>query len=292
MRLTIRTATSQDRPRILEISAQIWEGEDDIPGVLDEWLDDEAGEMTVACLDERPIAFAFQSWLYPGYAWIQGIRTDPAFRGRGAGRAITEHFIARAGELGAARVGLSTHVDNRASIRIIESYGFRRIASYALVESTDRTAFEATKRASTAEPIRPDEAASFVRSSSYLRVANGRIPWIWKMYPFDGAWPFLVERLSYRRGVRRGGRLRSLVGVSPGSEAEPAFVSFLDGPPDDLGALLSRARDDLLPPRFVFMIPKSEEEEAPALGVLRQIGYRAWTDFEADVLHCELALVG
>ena len=84
----LRRATADDKPRILEISSQIWEGEDYVPGVIDRWLTDEAGEVVVALADGVLTGFARHSLLLPGFAWFEGIRTDPARQNRGRARPI------------------------------------------------------------------------------------------------------------------------------------------------------------------------------------------------------------
>ena len=78
MAFELRLATSEDRPRILEISAQIWEGEDYVPAVIDDWLSAPGSELLVATLAGELIAFAHLQWLSPHYVWLEGIRTDPA----------------------------------------------------------------------------------------------------------------------------------------------------------------------------------------------------------------------
>jgi len=299
----IRHATLDDRDRILEISAQIWEGDDYIHWVIDDWYGDANGEFVVAEICGRVDAFSFRSWLFPGYAWLQGIRTDPACQGRGIGRAITEHFLEGAREDGADRVGLSTFIDNKASIHIIESYGFRRIASYIYGESPKEGALRAPQIGRNAPPrtetIGGDEAAAFLRSSAFLTVCNGRIPWIWKMYPFDETEELIFQRIPYWKGVRRNGRLVSLVGATPGEdEQDAAFISFLDGVPEHLASLLVQAAQDLkfgnAPARLEMMLPKrttdSESDEIPAVLAARVAGVEVWSNFAPDTYNYELTL--
>ena len=48
--ITLRKAIASDKPRITEISSQIWDGEDYVPDVLDDWLANLNGEVIVAML--------------------------------------------------------------------------------------------------------------------------------------------------------------------------------------------------------------------------------------------------
>jgi GNAT superfamily N-acetyltransferase len=113
MRLILRRATPDDKPRILEIVAQIWEGDDDVPAVIDGWLADENGEVTVAALDGEVISFAGFSWLLPGYAWFEGLRTEPTRRNIGAAKAIIHYFLDKARAGGAQGAGLRCGVQLR-----------------------------------------------------------------------------------------------------------------------------------------------------------------------------------
>ena len=45
MSLVLRPVTLEDRPRVLEISSQIWDGEDYVPEQFAEWLADRHGEV-------------------------------------------------------------------------------------------------------------------------------------------------------------------------------------------------------------------------------------------------------
>jgi len=296
----IRRATPEDRGRILEISAQIWEGEDYIHWVIDDWYGSADGEFVVAEIDGLVVAFSFRSWLFPGYAWLQGIRTDPACQGRGVGRAITEHFLQEARKEGADRIGLSTYVDNEASIHIIESYGFELQASYIYAETLNEQPLESLSFPTVRmEEIKADEAGAFLRSSSFFETCSGRIPWIWKMYPFDETEDLIFEHVPYWRGVRRSGRLVSLIGATPGEdETDAAFLSFLDGKVEHLPTLLARAAGDLKhgerPARFEAMLPKRTTDalsnEIAAVRAARTVGLKSWNDFAADTFNYEMRL--
>ncbi len=130
MGIELRRARSDDKPRILEISSQIWEGNDYVPFIVDDWLSDAGGEFVVALVDGLLVGFAHRTYLAPGYAWLEGIRTDPAHRGTGAAKEITRHFLEGVREERADRVGLSTHIENEASIHIIRSSGFEEVARF------------------------------------------------------------------------------------------------------------------------------------------------------------------
>ncbi|HHR85460.1 MAG TPA: GNAT family N-acetyltransferase, partial [Candidatus Acetothermia bacterium] len=126
--MTLRKATAADKPRITKISSQIWDGDDYVPEVLDDWLADPNGEVIVAIVDGKLISFARRSYILPGYAWFEGARTDPAYRNSGVAQEISHYFLQAVQREGADKIGLSTYIDNEASIHIIEKNGFRKVA--------------------------------------------------------------------------------------------------------------------------------------------------------------------
>ena len=84
MKIALRKAVATDKERIADISSQIWEGDDYVASVFDDWLADKSGEVIVVLLDGKLIGFARRTYLLPGYAWFEGIRTDPAYHNTGA----------------------------------------------------------------------------------------------------------------------------------------------------------------------------------------------------------------
>ena len=138
MNVEVRPLTAEDRSRVLEISSLIWDGDDWVPDALDSWFGSEEGQAVAAVLDGRLIGFARRAWILPGHAWFEALRSDPAARGCGAGRAITEHLIDGARRDGAEAIHLSTYIDNEASIT-----------------SSSRTAFDGLRRSPTSRRTSP-----------------------------------------------------------------------------------------------------------------------------------------
>ncbi len=50
--IEIRRAELRDKPRIVEISSKIWDGEDYLPLIFEKWVDEEGGEFSVITVDD------------------------------------------------------------------------------------------------------------------------------------------------------------------------------------------------------------------------------------------------
>lgn len=289
--LVIRPLLPEDRPRVLDICSQIWDGEDYVPEIVDQWIEDREGEAVGAVLDGRLIAFAHRTWLHQGIAWFEGIRTDPAHRGRGAGKAITEHFIEGARRDGAQRICLSTYIDNEASIHIIERYGFRRVASFALLEKDIEASLEAAAGDPRIEPVSASEALAFIDRSDFLRLAQRRFPRGWRFFPFDVDPQAETARLRTRWGLRVDGQLQALVCIrQPVDGKGPFTLGFLDGDRDGVRVLLREVHRRYAGRHALAMVPKTETDEPVLLDVLRESGYATWDDFAAAVFVYERTL--
>ena len=289
--IELRPATPEDRPRIVEISSQIWDGHDYVPELLDEWFADADGEVVGAVLDGRLVGFARRTWLAPRLAWFEGIRTDPASRGRGVGRAITEHLIHQAGAAGAARICLSTYVDNEASIHIIESCGFERVATFVYRERpADAPPIEVGLEA---DPhivgVTEEETIDFVADSSFLRLANRRFPRGWRFFPFDHDPAAAVARMSVRLGWRSS-RLEALLCSRWPPGAPKTVVNFLDGEPKAMRELLRYALALYPASEIAFMVPAAGGLVAAVDPLLEEHGFALWADGDPDVFLYELSM--
>lgn len=125
--LHIRPARADDRAAILEVVKTIWNGEDYIPEVWDEWLADGDGALLVGETGGLPVALAKISALGLGEDWFHGLRVDPAWRGHGFGRAMMRRCIALTHARGARTLRYLTDDGNTTMHRMGRAHGFQLI---------------------------------------------------------------------------------------------------------------------------------------------------------------------
>jgi RimJ/RimL family protein N-acetyltransferase len=286
--LTFRRARPEDKPRILEIAAEVWDGEDYIPDVIDDWLAADHAVLVAALAGETLVGFARYVRQWPGYAWFEGLRTAAEWRGRGAAKAMTGYLLALAQADGMARVGLSTYVENLASQRVIAAFGFRRVAGFVYLEAEAEAAARAAADPTTvAVPVTPADALSFITgreattSPGFLQAAHGFLPQGWMFHPFAACPERIVAEWGQWWGVREDG-LRALLGLGRPTHGQQVFtLDYLDGEP---AAMTTLARHALRLAAGYAHIEAMAPPDHPALAVLREVGFRAWNDFMADVL--------
>ncbi len=293
MDMTFRLATPADKPRILEIAAQVWEGDDYVPDVIDDWLALGSAALIAACVGDTLVAFGRYDRILPDYVWLEGLRTDPAWQGRGIAKALTTHMLARAHADGAYRIGLSTYLDNLASQRTVESHGFKRTAEFVYLEArADAPARGQAQPSATAVEMAAAEAAEFIARSASMALGRGFLPQGWRFHPFTHNPQKALAAMAHLLGIRRGGQLAALLCLGkPVHGPQVVSIGFLEGEPDDMIELARHALHLAAAARCVeAMAPRQGEAAAPALAVLQHLGFTVWNDGAADVFVYERQL--
>ncbi|PQA38503.1 GNAT family N-acetyltransferase [Amnimonas aquatica] len=88
------------------------------------------GSLLLAWLDGHCIGAVGLRRLAPGVAEMKRLFVQPGHQGSGAGRALVEAFIARAGVLGYRRIRLDTLRSLTAALALYRHHGFVEIAPY------------------------------------------------------------------------------------------------------------------------------------------------------------------
>lgn len=226
-RWVIRSAQPQDRADVEEISAQIWEGQDYVPEVWEEWLADPYGEFSVVELKGRVVAFGKLTRLADDEWWLQGLRVHPAYRRLGVAALLQAHQIEVAERVGQGMLRLATASSNRAVHRMVARDGFRRVAEFQYC-SADPLPGPCPLRV--LDPADLDDAWRQIEGSPILQAAGG-------LYEVSWRWLTLTrERLAAHLaagevwGVDLEGRLAALAIVpQPPPGAEWLWADYLEG---------------------------------------------------------------
>jgi GNAT superfamily N-acetyltransferase len=122
--LTIRPLRPADRERVLEIVADVWDGHDYLPQVLDDWLADPAGNLQAGELDGVVVAVHRWRPIQRSIAYYEGMRVAKDHRRQGIGRAMLRAAIEEVRGLEGYEV-LRLATGNPHARALFESEGFR-----------------------------------------------------------------------------------------------------------------------------------------------------------------------
>ena len=127
MKLYFRDLTKKDIPAILDISKDIWEGDDYIPDVIERWLNDKDNLAYGAFLEEemKELIGLGRVKMFPnGVAWLEGGRVKMTHQKQGIGRDLMKYAIDYAIQLGAKVAQYDTSSRNFGSRSLAKFHGF------------------------------------------------------------------------------------------------------------------------------------------------------------------------
>jgi len=129
MRLFFRKLTTDDIPAIEDISKDIWEGEDYIPQVIENWLQDKNCMNYGTFLDEKReemVGFGRVKLFAKEIAWLEGGRVKTEYQKQGIGREMIKYAIDYASSLEVKAAQFDTSSKNIGSVALAKHFGFKR----------------------------------------------------------------------------------------------------------------------------------------------------------------------
>ncbi|HEX6488933.1 MAG TPA: GNAT family N-acetyltransferase [Candidatus Dormibacteraeota bacterium] len=263
--IELRPLRPTDRQRVEEMVADVWEGNDYLPLVFDEWISDPAAAFSGAELDGVLVGVQRLRPLGGGVLWYEGLRVASTHRRLGVAREMLRAAIDEARHNGASEIRLATA--NPHAIALFTSEGFQ-----LRVRAVRWEAFrlEGDDPPRIPSPPEAEAMAEWVRQDPAFAAVGGVAA------DFDGAWTPTAATLAAHA---EAGLLR----VGPGGRALAAVrggrfrwhhlpVTFLAGSGGSLDDLLLRLRfeadaEDL--DGVIVWVP----EDHPAAGQLAAGGY-------------------
>jgi len=128
MKVYFRELTREDIPAIKDISKDIWDGDDYIPHVIDNWLQDKNSMNYGTFKDEKRtelIGFGRVKLYNNDVAWLEGGRIKVLYQGQGIGKLQLGYAVDYAAKSGVKVAQYDTASDNFASISLAKYYGFK-----------------------------------------------------------------------------------------------------------------------------------------------------------------------
>ncbi len=135
LEVVIRAARPEDTPDVMELTSHIWDGEDYVPQVWADWLQDAHGCLLAAEYEGRVVGLAKLSESTPEDWWMQGLRVHPEFEGHGIASRLNNAILHFWQEHGRGAVRLSTHVDRFPVHHMCERTGFIKVGEYTYFQA-------------------------------------------------------------------------------------------------------------------------------------------------------------
>ncbi|HLZ94325.1 MAG TPA: GNAT family N-acetyltransferase [Candidatus Dormibacteraeota bacterium] len=217
--LTIRPVRPADRTRVVELTRDVWEGDDYIPRVFDEWLADAGAEFQAVEVDGEVVGVQRVRPYAPGLVWYEGLRVASSHRRRGIARAMLRSAIDEARDQGFKEMRLAT--GNEDAVPLFEAAGFKRLVD---VRWWRGLRVEGGDPARIPDPKEAERLWSSVAQSSGLELYHG------VSADFNGARDLGAEELAHlaSSGMLRaapGGRAVAGLRAAWGNNLAVAFVA-------------------------------------------------------------------
>jgi predicted N-acetyltransferase YhbS len=135
LEVLIRPARQEDTPDMIEVTNRIWDGQDYIPQVWAEWLEDARGCLLVAEYEGRVVGLAKLTEITPEDWWMQGLRVHPEFQGHGIASKLNDAVLDYWQEHGRGAVRLSTHIERYPVHHMCERTGFVKAGEYSYFQA-------------------------------------------------------------------------------------------------------------------------------------------------------------
>lgn len=122
-----RPALERDLDEIKEFCKAIWDGQDYVPEVINDWFHDPQGIFAVTEYAGHAIACSKITWLADGQWWLEGFRVDPSYQGLKIGSLIHHYVDQWWLDHGDGMLRLMTSSKNQAVHHLCEITGFRKL---------------------------------------------------------------------------------------------------------------------------------------------------------------------
>ncbi|GAB4422181.1 MAG: hypothetical protein Kow00106_19340 [Anaerolineae bacterium] len=293
--LVIRSAQPDDRAALEAIAAQIWDGNDYLPRVLDAWLSDPYDGFFVATLRDRVIGVCKITRLDDEEWWLEGLRVDPAFQGHGFGRILHHFAVNHVRQHGEGVLRFSTSSENSAVQRLARETGFSRVAVFLPLgaDALDEPLVHLV-------PLLPADAPrirAWLDRSAHFAACQRSLEWNWSFYFLTDA--RLHERLAaglvygWPDAAAPEGLRGLLIANSTERDRWPdqpvLKLAYLEAAPADLTALALDARRLAAQLGRVYVRLKALDQPE-VLSALEQAGYLCESDHHLYLYAREVSL--
>ena len=176
-----RPAGEGDREDVFEFCKGIWEGDDYVPYVWDDWIRDTSGLLAVAEFNGHAIGCSKITRISQGQWWLEGFRVDPKYQGLKVGAYLHNHVTNWWLENGDGIIRLMTDAGNFAVHHLCDKTGYNKVG-----EVCGYKAAPLDEPASSFIPVSDTvEGAVFAMQSESIKSTGGLVDLGWRICKLD-----------------------------------------------------------------------------------------------------------
>ena len=186
LNVVCRPALIKDTPDVMDLTCNIWDGEDYVPAVWTEWLCDATGELAVAECDNRVIGLGKLTRLSSEDWWLEGLRVHPDFEGAGIASQLHDYLLGIWLNKGSGKIRLATASFRHPIHHLCKRTGFKKIGEFTIYQRTISEPEDTNLKKQNFQLITSQEiskALDFALSSPMIPLSYGLIDLDWKWAP-------------------------------------------------------------------------------------------------------------
>jgi len=223
-----REINFSDKKDVLRISSQIWEGDDYIAGVFDEWVKADDGLFTGYWVDNTLIGFGRMRFLTQSDIWLEALRKDPQTKINGVGNKIAQYCINQLMGKKIKSIRFATYFGNIPSIKLNEKLGFTKVLTLSLKELDISDYHINTVENNIMHNVEFESLHQYVIDSNYLYETKNFISKGWVVHQFtkellEGFYSENNYAVNLKDGTIKGSILFCDAGYK-----DVCWISFID----------------------------------------------------------------
>jgi len=224
----IRKIELSDKKEVLRISSQIWDGDDYVKFVFDEWAADTKNLFAGYWENGKLIGFGRMRFLTLADIWLEALRKNTQTNIKGVGYKIAKYYMEHLKGKRIRSIRFSTYFGNKASIKLNEKLGFKRILKLSLKELLISNYQVKQINKAITEDIDFEKLNQYIFNSSYLKGTKNFIGKGWVVHHYSKR--LLEEFYSEKQYALfiKNGEIKGAIIFSNVSYNNVFWISFIE----------------------------------------------------------------
>lgn len=221
----IRQAIEADRPTIEYIASKTWDGDDYLADIFDKWMNEAEGAFNVMTYQDAVVSTSKLTKMGEGEWWMEGLRVNPDYQGRGLARIMHHYIVNQARQQGEGIVRFATSSENPIVHKLAGETGFKLMGDFARLNTTVEET-SVTWRQLTIDDV--DTYRAWLDTSPYYNRVERSFEHRWRLQL--GTDDILRQQLSngyvYAWNPDGGDRIIGLFVINEVHPKRPEFLTF------------------------------------------------------------------